>query len=250
MFIVTRNNRRVWSLLNSLYKRKLRTSIQENKDYILHKYQHLIDCVRILKQMKRFSYSKYFPCVLLHDIGCFCEYDKTGSFDHALYGYHFLKSINIQDPVILLPIKYHENDIDWQIQLKRDKEYQESKEEQKKDIIEGCCLVRDIDIISNMKIILNTSTTGICDLDCNSDLIHALASENIGNKEDIENEYDKITYILCGLSLLTFTESIEYLRKYKIVSGLIQKLLFLSGNDKLKETTQYISDVISKKYNL
>lgn len=216
------------------------------------KYNHLIDCLNILKFYKITDYINYGQAVILHDIGRLYENEsKATEFDHAEYGYKLLKKEFTNRPIVLLPVKYHEEDLTWHNLIQNDLEFLNCSKKQKKKIIYGCKLVRDIDIISNMKYIVKQ------DLKCkkvksiNEKIIENLCNGEISTKEDIHNAYDEISYILCGLNLLSYKKSFKYLKKYKIVEMLINKQLkMVLDNVKLYNSTTEMYKFIKTKFNL
>lgn len=224
--------------------------LDEDKVYMNLKYDHSYDCLKILKSIAFKKYLKYSSSILLHDVGRFYEYKKIDNFKHAQYGYLILKKNYTKNPLILLPVKYHESDLNWLEELYLDKEYLNCNYYYRKEIIKCCQLVRDIDVISNMKSILNSSTNKQAD-DINYKLIKVFKNGDLARKEMIKNEYDQIIYILCGLSIITDKASYRYLKKKKIVKELIEKLFVLSpNNNKAKKVTIQIKDIVNEKYNI
>lgn len=216
------------------------------------KYNHLIDCLNILKFYNLLNYLNYGQAILLHDIGRFYENNsKTPKFNHANFGYDILKSEFTNNPIVLLPIKYHEEDLKWQKLLFNDVEFLKCSTFNKKKIIKCCKLVRDIDIISNMKNLAKEKCKNSDINEINDKIINNLYNGQIGKKEDIYNEYDEISYILCGLNLLSFRKSFKYIRKHKIIELLIQKQLnMVKNNKKLRDFTIEVYNFLKIEFNL
>lgn len=220
------------------------------KKYIKDKYKHSLDCFYILKEMFPKTYKLYAPSVILHDFGCFSEFYYKEKIDHARLGYNLLKEKNIFNTAILLPIKYHEEDVNWELLLDNDEQYQKYSKKQKEQIYYNCIIVRDIDIISNMKQIVSEKANSKNISSYNSKLVKLLKENKIGKKEFIENDFDKIIYILCGLNLILLDESREYIKKHKIIEKLIKRLYFLINNNcnEMVQVTQNIEKIIIINY--
>mgnify|MGYP001851608577 CR=1 FL=1 len=216
------------------------------------KYNHLIDCLNILRFYNYYNYLNYGPIILLHDIGRFYEQQSENKiFNHAIYGYNLLKREFTDNSMILLPIKYHEEDLTWKELLFNDNEFLNCSWINKIKIIKGCKLVRDIDIISNIKVLLEQKLINKKVHHINKKLIDRLYNNEIGDKENIYNEYDEISYMLCGLNLLSFKRSFKYIKKYKIIERLKQIQLNMIANDReLCKTTEKMYDFIKLKFKL
>ncbi len=242
--------------INDLKKAKnflrLKYDLRTNDEQSSLKYHHLLDCLNILKYYGVYNYIKYGQAVLLHDIGRFFESDLDASnFNHAYYGYELIKKEYTKNPIILLPIKYHEDDLKWKLLLLDDPEYISCSKRKKKQIIKCSKLVRDIDIISNMKSLIGTKSVDVNIKKINMHICDKLRNGEIGTKDDIYNQYDKISYILCGLNLLTYKKSFCYIKKHMIVEQLINKQLnMVSNNNQLYDYTNSMHEYIKKKYGV
>lgn len=220
------------------------------KKYVKNKYKHSLDCFHILKDMFPKTYKLYAPSVILHDFGRFSEFYHKEKIDHARLGYNLLKEKKIFNTATLLPIKYHEEDINWQLLLDNDEQYQKYNKKQKEQIYYSCIIVRDIDIISNMKQIIFEKINSKNISSYNSELINLLKENKIGKKEFINNDFDKIVYILCGLNLIVLKESREYIKKHKIIEKLIKRLYDLINHNcrEIVQATQFVEKIITQKY--
>lgn len=252
MYIETKNIKKAKEILFEEFTDNLNKCNSLERKYLINKYNHSYDCLGILKKIHPIIFFKYAPSILLHDIGRFSEYNSLGNFDHAKYGYNLLKSYYIKDPLVLLPIKYHEDDLDWYLNIQKDREYLLCSKIKRKRIIKSCCLVRDIDIISNMKTLAINSISNDNIEKINLDLVIQLKNKNISIRDNAFNEYDEIVYILCGLGLITFDKSFSYLKKNRIVEKLITKLFCLIGDNDtdLYQNTLEIKKIIYDKYGL
>lgn len=233
------------------YKKNSVICPKEDLEYMVLKYKHSYDCLRILKEIKPTKYFKFASAILLHDIGRFSEYKKIKNFKHEQYGYNLLNNNYLKNPLILFSVKYHEDGLDWLVKLKEEKQFLKYNKILKNEIINCCQIVREIDVISNMKSILKCVYSTKID-SINYELIKVFRNGELSNKEMIRNDYDKILYILCGLSIISDKNSFKYLKKYKIVDKLMDNLFFLikEENIKLKKETKEIKDFIYEKYNL
>lgn len=234
------------SFLDTKYNLKYDNKLSKTK------YNHLIDCLKILKFYSYYTYLNYGPAILLHDIGRFYEQQsKKKVFNHAIYGYNLLKKEFTDNPMILLPIKYHEEDLTWKELLFNDSEFLKCSWINKKKVIKGCKLVRDIDIISNMKALTEQKTINKKMCRVNKKIIDKLYNNEIGSKENIYNKYDEISYILCGLNLLSFKRSFKYIKKHKIIEQLKQiQLNMINGDKELCKITEKMYDFIKTKFKL
>lgn len=245
MFIGTKNLKRAKEYLNLKYN-----STSKNKLANI-KYTHMLDCLNILKFYNLLNYLNYGQAILLHDIGIFYESEfKSQKINHVQYGYKLLKKEFTNNPIILLSIKYHEEDLKWKELLYNDKEYLNCSNFKKKQIIKSCMLVRDIDIISNMKNLIAQDFKNKKLSYINEQIIHKLYNGKISIKEDVHNEYDEISYILCGLNLLSFKKSFRYIKKYKIVEALKDKQLKMISNKRIYDLTIAMYQFIKIKYKL
>lgn len=245
MFIETKYLKKAEEYLNLKY-----SSASKNKLTNI-KYEHMIDCLNILKFYNLLNYLSYGSAVLLHDIGRFYESEsKVNNFDHAKYGYKLLKKDFTTNPIILLPIKYHEEDLKWKTLLYNDKDFLNCSKFKKKKIIKCCMLVRDIDIISNMKNLIVHDFKDEKVNHINKQIIQKLYNGKISTKEEIYSEYDEISYILCGLNLLSFRKSFRYIKKYKIVDALKNKQLKMISDNQIYDSTIAMYEFIKIKYKL
>lgn len=162
-----------------------------------------------------------------------------------------LKKEFTSNPRVLLPIKYHEEDLKWKELLCNDKEFLNCSWISRKKIIKGCKLVRDIDIISNMKTLSKQKSINQKVCNVNTKIIDQLYNDNIGSKENIYNKFDEISYILCGLNLISFKRSFKYIKKYKIIEQLKQiQLRMVSYDEELYKLTENMYDFIYNKFKV
>lgn len=251
MYIEIDNFKKTKKILLDEFKTNYKkcNSYQEKK-YMKIKVKHSFDCLKILKKWFPKLYKEYLSAVLLHDIGRFSEYKKIQNFKHEDYGCEFLKEKCINNPLIILPIKYHEKDLNWKEIIMKEKEYLECSLKTKQKIIECSEVLRDIDVISNMK----SFTKNKCGKEIqniNYTLLNKLKTGELAEKEDIKNEYDEIVYILCGLSIISNQNSWNYLKKYRIVEKLICLLYkFVSGNKNNILITKEIEKILYDKYRM
>ena len=110
MFIEIKNLYKAKKLLNLVYKKSKSEFTLNNIKYLNIKYLHLFDCLKILRKINTIHYYRYAPTILLHDIGRFLKIDDNKSFDHAQLGFEYLKNNYSSNPLVILPIKYHESD--------------------------------------------------------------------------------------------------------------------------------------------
>ena len=110
MFIEINKLKKAKKILLEVYTKSINTS--NDKEYIQAKYDHSIDCFNIASKVKPFNRTCAIAA-LLHDIGRIYEYDEDKADLHAQIGYQYLKNHFITNPLILLPIKYHEDDLNW-----------------------------------------------------------------------------------------------------------------------------------------
>ena len=111
-------------------------------------------------------------------------------------------------------------------------------------------LVRDIDIISNMKNLIVHDFKDEKVNHINKQIIQKLYNGKISTKEKIHSEYDEISYILCGLNLLSFRKSFRYIKKYKIVDALKNKQLKMISDNQIYDSTIAMYEFIKIKYKL
>jgi hypothetical protein len=160
-----------------------------------------------------------------------------------------LKKNYTKNPLILLPIKYHESNLNILEELQREKQFLKLSNKLKSEIIECSEIVRDIDIISNMKFIINNNSNEEVN-SVNYKLVEILEDGGLGDKDLIKNKYDEIVYILCGISIISDRYSIKYIKKHNIVGKLIKKLYIYSKNESINNVSKKIEDMIYERYHL
>lgn len=219
---------------------------KDEKKYLIAKYEHSYDCLKILKKYDNARFKNYAIAMLLHDIGRFFEYKKYKNFEHSYYGYKYLKKYYTQNPHILLPIKYHEKDLEWKAELSKDKEFLSINLNGRNELQIGCLYVREIDVISNMKYILKNK---IHDRNCmiNDELVSNVDLGKLAEKDQIKNDADEIIYILCGLNIFETQQGKRYLKKYKIIKKMLNKLEQLI-DEKDRKKYEKIVDIIKTRY--
>lgn len=235
------------SLLLHQYNEKKSSCGKNEVPYYRRKYNHLLDCCKIFQfYINEYNY-QYLVAILLHDIGRFiCENDSD--VNHANVGYLYTKKKYSNSPIYFLPIKYHEDDLDWETKLKNDSDFTKCTKETKNKIVECCSIVKDIDIISNMKMIISEKYCNCEQETINKNLINLLFQKRIGKKEMINSVYDKIVYILCGLNLIRNVKSFEYIQTKKIIEKSINKMRKLDKKRINREAIDRIEQIIKEKY--
>lgn len=230
MFIETKSNT---SILNYIFIKSNCMSSTSNKEYYLKKYYHLINCLYILSKVYPNVSFNLKQSVILHDIGCFYNKFDYNSFDHALVGYNILCKYGIKSKEILYPIKYHENDETWKSDLKKEFTKQRINVTQMQNILYNTSIVKDIDIISNILLSLQTQCCKK-EFHLSVELINCLLNKKLGNKIFIKNDADKIVYQLCGLSIINNSEIILYIKNGHIIQKSILTLSKLLNNNESK----------------
>lgn len=228
---------------------------KDDRLYLKDKYAHsysTFECGSLISQNTEIEKNIVSSVLLLHDIGRFYEHCRFPNFKHAEYGYEILKKENIANPLILLPIKYHETE-NWQTALSLDEEYKKLATTEKHKVKLLCRLLVEADIIDNMRIQLKThKNENLADIHLNRSILENLFSGCLADDKNIKNCADEIVYILCGLSVIQLNESKKYIKDNLIVTNLINKLFSIaqsSSNTALKKDVNKIKDYIHETYN-
>lgn len=189
------------------------------------KYFHLLDTLTIGRLIAGENISPDLEGALfLHDIGAIASFTKA---DHAQKGYDLLKEEGISSAELLLPIRYHEDDLTWRKLLSADAAFRHAAANVQSRIIFNCKCVRDADIISNMILIADDIPS---ESSFNPALICCLFNKEPGLMDDVLYPADRLIYAFCGLFLLDLEDSVNFIRESGIVSYLVNKLLkMISG---------------------
>lgn len=198
---------------------------QNKTEKIKEKYFHLLDTLIIGRLIAGENISPDLEGALfLHDIGAIASFTKT---DHAQKGFNLLMEECITSAELLLPIRYHEDDLTWRELLSADPAFRHAATNVQNRIVFNCKCVRDADIISNMILIADDipSTSNF-----NSTLTCCLLNKEPGLMDDVLYPADRLIYAFCGLFLLELEDSVNFIRESCIVSYLVNKLLkMISG---------------------
>lgn len=223
------NYRQVKKILKTKYRilksRKLATPYHKNK------LKHSFYILKIAKQINSGVATQCYKTFLLHDIGRFVH--PLNDNNHAFVGYKILKHDYKMKEQYILPIKYHECDIDWENRLSQDDMFEDLSLEDKKKVIYLTKLLKDADVISNMmslnnkKNIINFSITQLEYLD---NFLH----DSICRKYEYTTHADDLIYILCGIYILNLDESKQFVKDKKIVIKILQKLYKRNHNPDIK----------------
>lgn len=230
-------------MLSSLYQCAVEKADSNKKEFLARKLQHSFDTENIGAIIVENISDNARIALLLHDIGYFVQ-DSVEH--HAQYGFEYLKGHGNGEMDILLPILLHENDLDWKQLLKKSPFYTLADEADKHRIKSICMLVRDADIISNMEILTAPQTSNDVFSE-NLDLITHLEYGRLPIDNYIMSLGDNILYLLCGIRLLCFPRSFDYIREQQLIDKLMAVLRF-NGYSEL--VVKRIRDAIHEKYNL
>lgn len=187
--------------------------------------------------------------VLFHDIGKLVISDKESVKDHALKGYEWMVKREICNPEIIFGIKYHEVDEDWLGLLNREPRFLVLNESDKQMTVKSCKVVKDVDIVSNMIRLLKSPCIKVSTF--SDEIVDCFFTQKLGDARYVDNEFDRIVYILCGLNIINFSDSFEFLKSNSIVSGLTNLLSYLC--DEVDNGSKLVADIkrnILHRYNI
>lgn len=224
------------SILNRAYTLNIKKLNEgEIQNYIRDKYMHSFSTLCTGKNiLKGECEIELQYALLLHDIGRFFAKTAKQQKIHAELGYQYLKSLSIGDQKILLPIRYHENDMDWKDLLHADENYICLSRKEKKIVEYYCTLVKDSDIIANMyEVKKKYPDSGIYPF--SNTLKKKFLNRLLPEQEEVIFPGDTILYMLCGLSLITLEESHQYIKQTQIARDLAKRLKSKLIMEKLKE---------------
>ncbi len=199
-----------------ILKREYRNALQnvnssEETNRIKKKYKHCFLTVKFAK--------KIFGChtdecslYLLHDIGRFINLGNQSN--HAYNGYNYLSTDKRYNKLDLIPIMMHEEDTNWFDLLGKNSSFLSLDDQNKLLVVEKIKKLKDCDILANM--VQTISSFGIDDIDLDDDIYKNCMNNNIClcDKDGYLNE---CVYIICGIYILNFPESLHYLKNSKIV---------------------------------
>ena len=170
------------------------------------------------------SGSESLQCaLLLHDIGYLIGNGaRYVPKQHAFLGRDWLQVNGISDPEILLPIAYHENDLDLENSCSQDPMFISASEYMQKRLLEYCRIVHEADIIAHMVDLISCPEEK--EEMINLDLLRCLEAEELPAYSAIRSINEQILYMLCGIVLIRRPDSIAFLRREKILQLLINKL--------------------------
>lgn len=189
-----------------------------------HTIQHSIDVLYIGQQIAGPHITQALECaLLLHDIGHFLEDDTNNPIGHGRLASKFLEEYGISAPEILLPVACHEDNEYLEEACYKDLLFQKQGQDLKREILWNCRIVCEADIISHMRDILKENHVDD-EYYNNMHFLNLLESGMLPTPDAVVHPYDKIMYILCGISLIQTQESIIYLKKEALVQQLLSRL--------------------------
>lgn len=215
-------------LLNKICTKKIGMG-HIDKDYLNAKFKHSLEVYKIARKIDKKLAVKYSAAFLFHDIGRFYGTDSK-DFNHADFGYRLLKKSGWFNNFIILPILYHESDLNWKELINKHCKSEKMSTEDIEIISDLCALLKDADLIANMrgickeKIIQQTHNIKISYTNFNNFMNNKICIAQPKSKQ----QFNKITYILCGLSIINLPKSKIFLKNERIVADLIAKLRLLS----------------------
>lgn len=218
-------------LLNKIHTKKIGL-VHIDKEYLNAKFKHSLEVYKIAKKIDNKFAVKYSAAFLLHDIGRFYGTDSK-DFNHADFAYRLLKKSGWFNNFILLPILYHESDLNWKELINKHCKSEKMSTEDIEIVSNLCALLKDADLIANMrgifkeKIVQQTHNIKISYANFNNFMNNKIRIAQPTSKQQI----NKITYILCGLSIINLPKSKVFLKNQRIVADLITKTRLLSQKD-------------------
>ena len=181
----------------------------------------------------------------MHDIGRFLQ--PNDEANHARSGYLFLENYNEFTEIELIPILLHENDLNWLTELEELKEYGNFDNSEKQKLIQNIKRLKDCDIIENLETTIKRGNKNEFNLD--DYVYNCLINNKICSHLPLKGYLNDCLYIICGLYILNYEESLKYLKKKKVVSRFFKKAINKSKDlmtrDKLIRCREYL---IEKDY--
>lgn len=237
-------------LIEEYSKNIFKWKLNDEKEYMREKFIHAYSVVECAKKISGELSSEVYAALLLHDIGRFSETVWKSSFDHAVHGYNLLKGRGVNNTTILLSVKYHETDVGWRNILTEHREFKCLSNLQQNQVISCCEIVKDADIISNMKYLLSLSNHMVTKK-YNYELVDLFLNGKLGKDELVNNQFDQIIYILCGLNIINLPQSFSYLRKCGLIKQLVEKLQYLLVEQNCSTyIIRKIGEFLYGKYNI
>ena len=222
------------TILENEFKKNHANANEELKVLLERKLKHCYATLKIASSIFSLSQAQK-DMLLLHDIGRFNQFEDSATYSHAVFGSELLKGRGF-DIEVVLPIKYHETDIDWQRHILNDSDYVNLPDEKKRAVLFNTALLKDIDIIANMEEQVGGKVTP-------SKRINPIVLNNLSNgaicdsRSDVRGEVDRILYILCGLFVINLDESKRYINKKRIARRLFDKAnKSVAGCPKMQES--------------
>ncbi len=207
-------------VIASLLNERLTDPGMRPESFYYEKYLHSFDTVLAGLRIAPDITDDEKAALLLHDIGYFVTDDAA---IHAEAGFAWLAENMGAEMTVLLPVLYHESDSNWRELLENDSRYIALDDVQRKQVRDTSILLRDADIVSNMRQALTGEPEEGWAL-TNRDLIGLLENGEFEVGRNVSSNADNIMHLLCGLPLLEYGESMRYLSENHIVTGLIGRL--------------------------
>lgn len=214
--------------------------------YLSDKYIHSFEVVDCAYKIFGSVDNNEIGALLLHDIGYFTFY-KNNMELHTESGYLYLKTNYILSEEILASVKFHESDE----KLSRDiDEYCKKRNimDNSKKISAIVRKVIDCDIVTNIENAVNNITIEETKKCINEKLIQCLTNNKLGKGGYINNCMDRLIYIICGLFLLSYGETIEYIKKSLLIEQIKLVMLYCYNNNKTGGYEQVIECLDNLQY--
>lgn len=218
-------------------------SSNEDADRIKKKYEH---CFLTVKFAKKIFSCHTYECslYLLHDIGRFI--DLSNQSNHAYKGYNYLLGDEKYNDLDLIPIMLHEEDTNWTDLLENNLRFLSLNDQKKLLVVENIKRLKDCDILANLVQMIGSFMFDDIDLD---DEIYKNCINDRICLHDKDGYLNKCMYIICGIYILNFPETLHYVKNSKIILKFFDMVI---NNEKREVTREKLmkckEHLIEKKF--
>jgi len=219
-------------------------SFDNKNDKVDYKYKHSFRVAALaLEIAKSLNLSEEdielaHVCGLLHDIGRFFQvtefntYHDIDSCDHGDVGYDVLKSLGVNDSIILKSTKYHnKREIPDDLTEREELFLKITRDADKLDILANCCL----DVPKD-------------ELKITDEVVKVFEKRSLTVDKDGDTS-DAMQYLRCVSFIfdINFDYSYKYIKKHDLILSKLNSLLKISKDERLLDIKEIVNNYINER---
>ena len=219
-------------------------SFDNKNDKVDYKYKHSFRVAALaLEIAKSLNLSEEdielaHVCGLLHDIGRFFQvtefntYHDIDSCDHGDVGYDVLKSLGVNDSIILKSTKYHnKREVPDDLTEREELFLNITRDADKLDILANCCL----DIPKD-------------ELKITDEVVKVFEKRSLTIDKDGDTS-DAMQYLRCVSFIfdINFDYSYKYIKKHDLILSKLNSLLKISKDERLLDIKEIVNNYINER---